>query len=325
MVHTHSDFCEIRSFFERDIDIWLAEELRNNPTFGQWFVDQIGEKAEATFPSKSVRVSVAAEDGETDVQALFDLVDGGTLAVLVENKIEHSITADQIRRYVDRARHGIVEHRWQQSRIVVFAPAGKIEQYRGVIGSTSVISFESAGAFLKNSASDQRSLYRAEFILRASQKWAIEANGADTFRVKFWDSLYQMVERDFEGYFALGPKRYPKTTFISVYSSGVTKPRYCRLDLKGHMGEVDLAFESRKLVELVAFLETKKPANAVVALNKGSVALRIKGLSKFTVAEGFASAESKASEAFKAAQTLLTFWNNNRSFFDAHYLSNGRS
>ncbi|RTL77231.1 MAG: hypothetical protein EKK35_17860 [Bradyrhizobiaceae bacterium] len=321
MVQSQYDFCEIRSFSERDIDIWLAEELRNSGVFAQWFVDQIGEMAEATFPSKSVQVSVAAEDGETDVQALFDLVDGGTLAVLVENKIEHAITADQIRRYENRARHGIVERRWQQSRIVIFAPTGKIEQYRDIIGNTSTISFEAAGAFLRDIAPDQRSLYRAEFILRASEKWPIEANGADQFRVKFWDSLYQMVDRNFDGYFALGPKRYPKTTFISVYSSGVKKPRYCRLDLKGHMGEVDLAFDSVKLAELTAFLQTTKPANAVIALNKGSVALRIKGLDKFTVAEGFTSAESKASEAFKAARTLLTFCNSHRSFLDAHYSS----
>jgi len=87
------------------------------------------------------------------------------------------------------------------------------------------------------------------------------------------------------------------------------------------MGEVDLAFDSVKLAELTAFLQTTKPANAVIALNKGSVALRIKGLDKFTVAEGFTSAESKASEAFKAARTLLTFCNSHRSFLDAHYSS----
>ncbi len=88
------------------------------------------------------------------------------------------------------------------------------------------------------------------------------------------------------------------------------------------MGEVDLAFEPVRPAELIPFLEKNKPDGASVAFNKGSIAVRIKGLEKFTVSEGFKSAEPQAIRAFQTAQTLLEFWKKNRSFLDGHYTSN---
>ncbi len=65
------------------------------PSSGAGFSISVNVTSRVTLPARRVQVSVAAEDGETDVQALFDLADNTTLAVLVENKIEHSITSDQ--------------------------------------------------------------------------------------------------------------------------------------------------------------------------------------------------------------------------------------
>src|SRR3974390_226134 len=104
----HTKLCEVKSFLERDIDIWLSEELRVNPAFSRWFCQQVGLPAdEIEHPAIRTRISVMGENGETDVEALFHLASGRTIALLIENKIEHSLTSDQVERYFDRGRCGI--------------------------------------------------------------------------------------------------------------------------------------------------------------------------------------------------------------------------
>jgi hypothetical protein len=137
-------------------------------------------------------------------------------------------------------------------------------------------------------------------------------------RVAFWNSVYDMIDREFPDYFALDRRRVPKTTFIAANCRD--SPKYFRLDLKGHMGEVDLALaNSGRASSLLAFLEKSRPDGSVVAFNKGSIVLRIAGLDKFEVADGFDS--ERVLKAFKAAKKLLEFWKSNRAFFDQLYLS----
>jgi hypothetical protein len=180
------------------------------------------------------------------------------------------------------------------------------------------VSFQSASDFLRARACDARAAYRAEFIARAALEERLDAEGADAFRVEFWKSLYEMVDREFPGYFALDRRRVPKTTFIAA--NCIDAPKYFRLDLKGHMGEVDLALRNSNAAgALLTFLEKRKPEGSIVAFNKGSIVLRIAKLPKFEVADGFN--RERALKAFEAAKTLIEFWRSNQPFFDEHYLT----
>lgn len=96
-MHGAASECQVRSFLERDIDLWLAEELRVNAGFAAWLVSRAAGPTDIDVPAVRTRVSVMGENGETDVEALFG--PENRFALLVENKVEHSVSADQIARY----------------------------------------------------------------------------------------------------------------------------------------------------------------------------------------------------------------------------------
>jgi hypothetical protein len=311
-------FCEVRSFAERDIDIWLSEELRVNPTFSAWFCQQIGLPVDdIEHPAIRTRVSVMGENGETDVEALFRLKSGRIIAILIENKIEHSLKSDQVERYFDRGRYGVRYGHWDAFWIVVFAPQSKLEKYSSVIKNNPHVSFEQASSFLTSASKDDRGRYRAEFLLQAAVPSLLDVQGNDMFRAAFWQQLFKSVEQRFPGFFDIDPNDIPKTTYIAANCKG--SPGYFRVDLKGHMGQVDLAFKNIGAGKLVAFLEENRPAESEVVFNKRSIALQIAGLPKFFVGDGIGAVESRALASYHAAHTLLSFWKANQSFFDEHY------
>jgi hypothetical protein len=308
--------CEVRSYMERDADLWLCEELRVNAEFARWFAAQANIGQELQVPAYRVRPSVMAENGETDVEAVFTTSQGLRVALLIENKIEHSLSADQLKRYRDRGQYGLTYGSWDAFHVVVFAPSSKLAKYAHLLQETPHISFEEAASFLRSLATDLRSAYRAEFIARAASEQKLDADGSDAFRIAFWKRVYAMLDEQYPDFFDLDPAAYPKTTYIAANCRGA--PGYFRLDLKGHMGEVDIAFRNTNPGNLVAYLEAKKPTGAGLVFNKRSIALQVKGLPKFFVGEGI-DAASKALESFQAAHMLLSFWQENRSFFDQHY------
>ncbi|AMN39057.1 hypothetical protein [Rhodoplanes sp. Z2-YC6860] len=309
-------FCEIRGFVERDIDLWLAEELRVNDLFALWFCDHA--RPSSQLPCSAVlrtRVSVMTENGETDVEAIFLTSDGRKLALLVENKVEHSLTEDQLERYYARGRYGVNHGLWNDFRVIVFAPASKLSSYENLIRNTPTVSFEDAAAFISKSSLDRRATYRAQFLDRASVRHELESEGSDAFRLAFWKGLFEDVERRYPNYFSF-PIRYPKTTYIAANPIGA--PKYFRIDLKGNLGEVDLSFNNENPLPLMTFLESKMPDSVAVVFKRRSIALQITGLPKFHVADGV-EAIDKALQAFAAAYELSEFWKVHRTFFDNHY------
>lgn len=309
--------CEMRSFTERDIDVWLAEELRVNGAFARWFANRANLTSDVMTPAHRTRVSVMSENGETDVEAIFLTRADRKCGLLVENKIEHSLSADQITRYYRRGAHGVTYGYWDEFKIAVFAPATKIAKYSSLLMKTPHISFEEAASFLAFAANDLRASYRSAFLARAAIEQQIDIDGADAFRISFWKRVHEILDCKFHGVFAVDPNQFPKTTFIAA--NFVDAPSYFRVDVKGHMGEVDLAFKNVKPGQLLSFLEMHKPQMTSIALNKRSIALQIKGLPRFFVGDGLDAIETNALPSFEAAHTLLNFWKTNRTFFDAHY------
>ncbi len=312
-----TSICEVRSFAERDIDVLLAEELRVNPEFARWFADCSGLPKSVDTPASCVRISVVSENGETDVEAQFTTPSGNRIALLVENKIAHSLSLDQLRRYQERGHHGQAYGYWDAFYVTVFAPGAKLLKNASLLQGISHISFEDAALFLRANGSDRRTIYRSEFLARAAVEQKLDAEGADAFRIAFWKHVYALVEERYPGFFDLDVNTFPKTTYIAANCSGA--PGYFRLDLKGHMGEVSLAFNNVNPGALLAYLEANKPQESTIAFNKKSIALQITGLPKFLVSDGLEALESKALQSFEAAHNLLTFWARNRSFFDSHY------
>jgi hypothetical protein len=310
--------CEVRSFAERDIDIWLAEELRVNNSFAQWFAEKCNCPADLIYPAERTRIGVMGENNETDVEALFNRNNGsGKWALLIENKVQHSISRDQLDRYGQRGLYGQSAGLWDDHSFVVFAPAPILARHATQLGQTTTISIEEAAEFSLSCANDLRSKYRAEFLARSAMRWPIEAQGSDQYQVKFWSSLFAAVESRYPEFFDLKRKKLSRDTFIAANS--LNSPKYLRVDLKGSKGEVDIAFTGEKNSDLIAFLYAEKPVGSSVAYNENSVVLRIKGLPKFLVSDGVEKIGELAMPCFDAAHVLLRFWMANRAVFERYY------
>ncbi len=117
------NLCNISWFMERDIDLWLTEELRVNPVFSRWFLTRIGASDQFAVPALRTQPSVVEETGETDVEAIFKSPQGNTFAALIENKITASFQRDQIARYLRRAKLGVEQGKWHTRRPHIACPA----------------------------------------------------------------------------------------------------------------------------------------------------------------------------------------------------------
>lgn len=316
-IEASKPICQVRHFMERDVDIWLAEELRVNAAFGEWFSRRARVSEQIVFPAERTQVSVMGENGETDVEATFCTSDGRRYALLIENKLEHSLKAEQLSRYRLRGQYGVNYGYWDAFTTVVVAPGAKLLKHTEAIADTPQISFEEIASSLLEGHPNIRIRYRAQFLMRAASEQHAAADVEDRFRIEFWKGIYHALDEKYPNYFALKRDSYPKTTYIAANCVG--SPHYFRIDLKGTKGEVDIAFKNIGTGDLIRFLEDRKPKISNVVLNKQSIALQISGLPSFFVRDGILSAKESAMKSFEAAHQLLEFWKQNRAFFDNHY------
>lgn len=304
--------CDISWFIERDIDIWLSEELRVNPAFARWFAARAGLPEQALFPATRTQPSVVDETGETDVEAIFGSQGNATFALLVENKITAGFQRDQIARYIRRGEIGVERGKWTEFAVTVFAP----RQYAttGLPENVRAISFEDAAEFLRTKGGDLRTVYRADFLERAARGKIFAVEDYDPFRIEWWNAVDDMVRREFGDFFLIARRDFPKSTYINPKCPGM--PSYLRVDLKGHLGHVDLSFRNVPLDALAsAVADTEGPEFKLIENSKSS-AVRIAGLQPFLVGDGLGIIESRVRSAYEAAFKLLGFWKANRDIFD---------
>ncbi|WP_349369931.1 hypothetical protein [Salinarimonas sp.] len=307
------DVCAIHRFEERDIDLLLAEELRVQPAFASWFASQALTGLSLRVPACRTRVSIVSDSSEADVIACFEVHGGGIFRIYIEDKISAGMMPLQLERYLaraeaDRGRGEIVGY-----AVVLFAP---LTYAAAIPERVARISFEAAAAALRRLCGDARSRYRASFLERAALgRLAQETRllEAEPYLVEWWDAVYAMLDREFAGFFIAPKVRYPRSVFIAPRTAGM--PDYIRVDLKGHKGEVDLAFKNVPFQDLAAALAGKS-APGVLVENEKSAAIRIGGLAPFRLADGAEVIETNVREAYAAARDLLLFWRAHRHVFD---------
>lgn len=304
--------CDISWFVERDIDIWLAEELRVNPSFARWFLDTLGEDKSITVPAYQTRTSIC-EGRETDVEALFRMADGNTFAALIEDRIKAPFQPGQMEDYKERGERGKEEHRWAQFAVAVFAPAYRIP-FLGLPNDVFTIEFEEAAQSLKLGSPDTRALYRACFLERAAQPTAIVVRDVSEFAKQWWFAVNQMVQEKFGDFF--GPQEPAKTSYINP--KAMDMPSYLRLDLKGSQGEVALTFKGFPESLLRSLVSPVKPAGIEI-FKKGTwtdPVIRISNLPKFSVGDDLQITADRILSAYAAAHRLVLFWRENKDLFD---------
>jgi hypothetical protein len=108
---------------ERDLDLFILEELCSDSGFDGWFGEKIGLKGfRCREAEHSVSTKSNAKWGETDVLALFsDEVEN--VAVLIEDKIAADFTERQAKRYHERAADIVGSGKAQRYLTVLVAPS----------------------------------------------------------------------------------------------------------------------------------------------------------------------------------------------------------
>lgn len=309
--------CDIHWFAERDIDVWLAEELKFNAGFARWFLNKLGQPSSMSVPAYRTRVSVV-EGRETDVEALFRTAEGSTFAVLVEDKIKAGFQTNQMEDYVERGKLGTKRGNWSGFAVAVFAPRYRMPFPKALPPTVVALEFEEAAKRIASSEPhDARAIYRARFIERAAQPKVIVAENENQFLAQWWKAVDDLIREQFGDFFVIDRKSFPSTTYVNAKC--VNMPAYLRLDLKGDQGEVALAFIGfplNDLKSLVAPLEL----NGVVVDQKNrnkDPALRIANLPKFRIDDGLESETMhRVLTSYSAAHKLLSFWKSNRLLFD---------
>lgn len=106
---------------ERDLDLFLQEQLLSSPDFCQWFTRKLGLDA-INSVAESVKRGQTDQTGESDITATFRVGIGSIITVFVENKIKAMFQQDQYARYVRRAENAVRLKETTGYRIVLFAP-----------------------------------------------------------------------------------------------------------------------------------------------------------------------------------------------------------
>ena len=155
------NLCDVSGFQERDIDIFLAEELRVNPEFSRWFVQAGGSGFECEHPATKVKINVVEDGSEADVAALFQDTSGRTYRLFVENKITAGKMPEQLERYVRRAKNESERGFTSGWAIKLFSPCTYWD--RDCPDGVQNITFEDAAQFLRRSSDDLRTAYNVYF------------------------------------------------------------------------------------------------------------------------------------------------------------------
>ena len=307
--------CHIHSFQERDVDLLIAEELRVNTAFAEWFVHQAAPHLALTGTAVRTRVSVVEDGSESDVIACFEDGNGGTHRIFVEDKITAPMMPKQLERYLRRAEAELLRSDVTGFSVVLFAPAA----YSATLpDGVTRISFEDAATALRQFSDDPRSAYRAAFLddavpITSVRERDIRIAETDPYIADWWDKVYLMLDREFPGFFLPPRTQYPRSAFFAPRTSGM--PDYLRVDLKGHLGEVDLVFKNLPVKTLTTGLVgLEAPARPIE--NGKSSSLRITDLAPFRIADGYDIIETHVRTAYAAAATLLTYWSKHQDVFD---------
>ena len=113
---------------ERDLDLFILEELHSDSGFDGWFARQIGlEKFRCKSAEHSVSAKANAKWGETDVFALF-ADDAEVVAVLIEDKIAAEFQDCQAKRYNERAAEFVSAGKANRYKTVLVAPQLYIDE-----------------------------------------------------------------------------------------------------------------------------------------------------------------------------------------------------
>jgi hypothetical protein len=295
-----SDRIKIGGVCERDLDLFLQEQLISSPNFCRWFTGKLDLDGMADI-AESVQRGQTDQTGESDITAKFRLTNDSSVTVYVENKIKAAFQQEQYGRYLRRAEKAVQMGETDDYRIVLFAPQKYLDKndLEGFEAAECYkISYDEVlGYFDESGADSLLSLPLRDRYKSALLGEAIRISGgtykADTedFWHRYWEEV-NLIAPEFnfpypEGRKAAGGDTIEFTRSDLKARNWPINPEPCHRLVQGNFGEFGKApygafyikvpkyFENQKFNALVNRLEPHLTPHMMIVKSKPSAAIRI--------------------------------------------------
>ncbi len=295
---------QLRGVAERDVDLFLVEELVASPAFRTWFTGALD--IGAGFELAAVERSALSSSGETDLDLVFTSATA-RVVVLVENKIDAVMQPRQAERYQERAQQRSAESGIAQVITLLVAP----ERYAtGAAGFDRRLTYEGIReALVSNGISDARAKYKLRLLELAMDRgrtgWvAIPSESTSAF----WSRYFELAKELAPQLRMPRPGAKPALSSFVVFKPTVLR-KGVRLIHKLPYGRVDLQFDGR-IAEMDAFADRYRgamPDEMYVAPASKSFAVRI-DVPQVNLEGSIADAEAALRAGILAAERLHSWY-----------------
>ncbi len=260
----------LQSVAERDIDLILMEEFHVDPTFTDWFAEQVGLK-KAGFDG--AWHSVTDQDGETDLLLRVTAL-GERVAILIENKIGAPPQPDQDVRYHLRGARAQEAGRYDRFVTAICAPQLYLDALPDTTAYQHRVAYEAIRDWY-SSVGGRRAEWRSSIMNEAIEQGRRgyrlkEHAGATAFHLAYWLT----VQEGFPEFLIKKPT--PKGGASSVVTiRGIDFPDGVNIYHKLVTGELDLSFSSRATSALLSLRGEDWPTGIKVVQTGKSAVLRL--------------------------------------------------
>lgn len=295
---------ELRGVSERDIDLFLLEEVVASEPFRSWFLSQI----EITTNSQLIRAarSVITSTGESDVEFTLRNEEGLT-RVLVENKVDAVLQDRQPERYTERAEAYVASGECDYARTVLFAPEG---YSASDLGFDYCVSYEAVRAQLDaGTDGDPRRAYKLALIEAAIDRglygWTLIPDQAAT---DLWNGYWERAVALVPQLRMPKPDKKPATAgFIRFRPPEL--PARVRLLHKLPHGNVDLEFSglADRISEFASLYSNLLDDDMSIVQASKSLAVRI-GVPVIRTEIPIENSEADVENGLLAAARLLEWY-----------------
>lgn len=303
--------------YERDIDLFLAEEFLVSPSFANWFLRHT-KFHDAACSVVDVFVSKSDASGESDLVVVFEEVTKSRrFALLIEDKIDAGFQLDQQVRYQLRADSELQRGDYSDYQIILCAPRIYRTAQSKAQAFEYFVSYEEIAEFLGQTDTSLRGQYRANFIATAATRTVNTWERIDDEATnKFWAAAYDLASREFVILEMKKPRLTKGSTWVTLRPRDMpTSPKHVYVALKGGQGCVDLTFTYTVAYIFEANVKYLLSDGMTVHQTGKAAAIRFEN-TPFAISDGPDIALLAVRSAFASAEQLIRFYRDNRSALD---------
>lgn len=257
---------KFNNILERDIDLLVINNLYQNKSFVDFFLNQINENS---YNVTSIEHSLMDPLlGESDITVILEN-SNERIALLIEDKINADAMPNQYLRYIDRGNKGIENKQYNRFFIFIIAPEEYLKTNIEAEKYDYKISYEE---ILKELNSDlfASSLLKKAIEEKESGYIAIENENV----TNFWLNLYSFIK-----------EYYPSIMFNEVNTprgSNATWPiflthhKFVKIHFKSDRGFLDLSFRNfKKHIKIFnKYVDKERLKNYDIVLTNKSISIR---------------------------------------------------